>query len=122
MTPTIGQGDPNSAIQARTFDARIKAAEEKDKINRNPNYSPPPNQRQQPQPQPKPETKLTAADRMEAAGQAMAKEFMLQMAKKLTERDGDEGADRSRNALSGDKAWEKFYTGNEFASLPAWYM
>ena len=35
---------------------------------------------------------------------------------------GKPGANESKGALSGGQAWEKFYTGDEFASLPAWYM
>ena len=93
------------------------------KDSNTPQQPQPPINKQPPNNQQPEKTKLTAAERMEAGAQAMAKEFIVQMAKKLTEgKEGDEGADRSGGALSGDKAWEKFYTGNEFASLPAWYM
>ena len=37
-------------------------------------------------------------------------------------KEGKPGANESKGALSGGQAWEKFYTGDEFASLPAWYM
>ena len=37
-------------------------------------------------------------------------------------KEGEEGANTSKGALSGGQAWEQFYTGDEFTSLPAWYM
>ena len=80
-------------------------------------------QLQQQQQQQTQSNKVTAADRMEGAGKSMAiAAVKAVMEKMFAPKEGDEGANTSEGALSGGNAWEQFYTGTEFASLPAWYM